>query len=99
MRTTFLATALLTTTALCCAAEESSSSRAADPGNARHHQLAASYSAEHRGISLLVMIDGKIVFEDYPNGGRANRPHELASGTKSFSGVMAACAVQDGLLS
>ena len=25
-------------------------------------------------------------------------PHELASGTKSFSGVMAVCAVQDGLL-
>ena len=70
----------------------------ADPASREHHQLAAAYSAEHRGISLLVMIDGQIVFEDYPNRGRADRAHELASGTKSFSGVMAACAVQDGLL-
>ncbi|MBK6407766.1 MAG: beta-lactamase family protein [Holophagales bacterium] len=33
-----------------------------------------------------------------PERGAATRPHELASGTKSFSGVMAAAAVKDGLL-
>jgi CubicO group peptidase (beta-lactamase class C family) len=43
------------------------------------------------------MQEGRVVAEEYPNGGNANRARELASGTKSFSGVMAACAVQDGL--
>ncbi|MFZ5831670.1 MAG: serine hydrolase domain-containing protein, partial [Planctomycetota bacterium] len=50
------------------------------------------------GISMLVMLDGRIVFEHYPNGGRPDRAHELASGTKSFSGILAAAAAQDGLL-
>jgi CubicO group peptidase (beta-lactamase class C family) len=61
-------------------------------------QQAASYNAERSGISLLVMRDGVVLFEDYPNGGAADRAHELASGTKSFLGVMAAAAVQDRLL-
>jgi CubicO group peptidase (beta-lactamase class C family) len=59
---------------------------------------AAKYSAERGGVSFLVMKDGRVVAEEYPNGGDANRARELASGTKSFSGVMAACAVQDGLM-
>jgi CubicO group peptidase (beta-lactamase class C family) len=59
---------------------------------------AAAYSAERRGISLVVLRAGAVVFEDYPNGGAADRPHELASGTKSFLGAMAAAAVQDRLL-
>jgi CubicO group peptidase (beta-lactamase class C family) len=59
--------------------------------------LAAHCSAANQGISLLVLIDGKVVFEDYPNGGRADRAHELASGTKSFCGVLAAAAIADGL--
>jgi len=59
---------------------------------------AARYSADHRGVSMLVMIDGEIVFESYPNDGSANEAHNLASGTKSFSGIVAAAMVQDGLL-
>ena len=59
---------------------------------------AARYSAEHGGVSLLVMIGAEIVFEDYPNEGGSDRASELASGTKSFSGVMAAAAAADGLL-
>lgn len=59
---------------------------------------AAAYSASRRGISLLVARAGDVVFEDYPNGGAHDRPHELASGTKSFTGIMAAAAVQDRLL-
>ncbi len=69
------------------------------PNNPTYHRLAAEYSARYRGISLLVMVDGKTVFEDYPNGGSPTRAHGLASGTKSFSGVMAVAAQQDGLLS
>lgn len=70
----------------------------ANPASADHHKLAAKYNAEHRGISLVVMIGGKIVFEDYPNGVRADRTHELASGTKSFCGAIATAAIADGLI-
>lgn len=67
------------------------------PATPEFCRLAAEYSAARRGISMLVLLDGKIVFEDYPSGGGPDRAHELASGTKSFSGVLAAAAVQDGL--
>ncbi len=60
---------------------------------------AAAYSAMHAGISFLVTVNGKVVCEDYPNGGLASTAHVLASGTKSFSGIMAAAAAQDGLMS
>lgn len=70
-----------------------------DPNNPNYHKLAAEYSANNRGISLLVMVGGQTVLEDYPNGGSPTRAHELASGTKSFSGIMAIAAQQDGLLS
>lgn len=79
------------------AEEEAPGSSAADLSRAAHHKLAAQYSAARQGISLVVMLDGNRVFEDYPNGGRADRAHELASGTKSFSGVLAAAAIADGL--
>lgn len=59
---------------------------------------AVDYSVRHSGRALLVMQNGKIVFEQYDNGWSADRPHPLASGTKSFTGVLAMLAVQDGLL-
>ena len=62
------------------------------------YAAAAAYSAQHQGVSMLVMVDGRIVFEDHPNGGAPDQARPLASGTKSFTGVMAAAAVQDGLL-
>jgi CubicO group peptidase (beta-lactamase class C family) len=70
----------------------------AAPANPDGFKAAAEYSAARLGISMLVMIDGKVVFEDYPSGGSPDRAHELASGTKSFNGVIAAAAAQDGLL-
>ncbi|MBP9090658.1 serine hydrolase [bacterium] len=62
-------------------------------------QAAAAYSAKARGFSMLVIEDGKIIFEDYPNGHSAAEPHELASGTKSFTGLCALAASEDGILS
>jgi CubicO group peptidase (beta-lactamase class C family) len=61
-------------------------------------KAAAEYSHSQHGTGVLVMVGGKIVFEDYAPGWTADKPHLLASGTKSFCGVMAACAVHDGLL-
>lgn len=59
---------------------------------------AVEYSASAKGLSLLVMQDGKITHEAYSNGHDANRAHLLASGTKSFAGVIAMAAQEDGLL-
>jgi CubicO group peptidase (beta-lactamase class C family) len=60
---------------------------------------AAAYSAARRGVSLAIIHRGERVFEDYPNEGGVDRGWELASGTKSFTGIMAAAAVQDRLIS
>lgn len=45
---------------------------------------------------MLVMIDGKVVFEDYPAPRVQTQGYELASGTKSFAGTAGAFAVQEG---
>lgn len=47
---------------------------------------------------MLIMHKGQIVFEDYTSQGGPYKAVELASGTKSFVGVIAAAAVQDGFL-
>ncbi|MEO1135802.1 MAG: serine hydrolase domain-containing protein, partial [Pseudomonadota bacterium] len=60
---------------------------------------AADYNAEKGGVSLVVIQNGEIIHESYPNGGGPDSAWALASGTKSFSGIIAAAAVQDGLLS
>lgn len=61
-------------------------------------EQAASYSLGFKGHALLVMLDGEVVFERYEDGWSASRRHPLASGTKSFVGVLAAAAVEDGLI-
>ena len=66
---------------------------------ALNFDAAAAYSAERRGVALLAMRRGEVIFADYPNEGGAARGWELASGTKSFTGVMCAAAIQDGLIS
>jgi CubicO group peptidase (beta-lactamase class C family) len=64
-----------------------------------NYQAAADYSADHRGLAVLVYKSGKLVFEEYQNGHTAETPWMLASGTKSFSGVMLAAAIEDKLIS
>ncbi|MDF1861976.1 MAG: serine hydrolase [Verrucomicrobiales bacterium] len=60
---------------------------------------AAQYSAAQNGFTFLVAVDGRIVYERYESGWIRERPHRLASGTKSFSAAILAAVVQDGLLS
>lgn len=59
---------------------------------------AADYSTKYSGRAVLVMHKGVVLYERYDNDWTATRPHMLASGTKSFTGVVAMFAVQDGLL-
>jgi len=61
-------------------------------------RLAAEYSAGSRGLSVLMMRGDKVIFEEYQNGHSADTPWILASGTKSFSGVMLAAAIEDKLI-
>ena len=61
-------------------------------------QPAAEYLRANNGHVLLVYRDGRLVFEDYLNGHQREDSHRLASGTKSFVGVLAVMAVEDGLL-
>jgi CubicO group peptidase (beta-lactamase class C family) len=65
------------------------------PGNCAR---AANYSENKRGFSMLIMQNGKTVFEHYANGGGADMRCKIFSGTKSFWGIAALCAVRDGLI-
>lgn len=59
---------------------------------------AAKYSQEHGGRTLLVLYQGEYIFERYSEGVDRNTPTKLASGTKSFWGVIAQIAVEEELL-
>jgi CubicO group peptidase (beta-lactamase class C family) len=58
---------------------------------------AAKYSESRRGSAILVLQNGRTIFEHYANGGSANRRWPIFSGTKSFWGIAALAAVHDGL--
>ena len=61
-------------------------------------KAAADYSQAQKGQTVVVMFDGKIIFERYDNGGAADKVQMLASGSKSFAGIAAVAAVQDKVL-
>jgi CubicO group peptidase (beta-lactamase class C family) len=58
---------------------------------------AAKYSESRRGISILVIQNGRPVFEHYANGGAEDQKWPIFSGTKSFWGVAALAASREGL--
>jgi CubicO group peptidase (beta-lactamase class C family) len=62
-----------------------------------NYRAAADYSLKHKGDAILIYVGGQQVFEEYQNGYDGNTPHQLASGSKSFTCALAAAAVQDGL--
>jgi CubicO group peptidase (beta-lactamase class C family) len=62
-------------------------------------KAAAAYSRERRGSALLILQGDKTVYEDYSFGQSAGFPWLIASGTKSFAGVMLAAAIEDKLIS
>src|SRR4051794_15593812 len=66
--------------------------------NASDFASAAKYSESRRGTAVLVMQNGRTIFEDYANGGSATRRWPIFSGTKSFWGIAAVAALQHGLL-
>lgn len=69
------------------------------PVEQRYLAAAAAYSRRHGGAALVVMHDGRVVFESYASQADRDTPRLIASGTKSFWGVAALAAVADGLMS
>lgn len=59
---------------------------------------AAAYSRSHRGLSLLIIQNGRVIFEEYPNGNAAGVRLKIFSGTKGFWAVAAMAAAHDGIL-
>lgn len=62
-------------------------------------KAASDYSKRSLGVALLIMKGEEIVLEEYGASAGARIPWVIASGTKSFSGVMLAAAIEDGLIS
>lgn len=91
MRYLVMTAALSLSFALACGADAIPPSEAA-------MKAAANYSKAYGGQACLVMVDGKVVFEHYDNGGAADKVQMLASGSKSFVGVAAVAAVQDKII-
>src|SRR5438046_8365050 len=58
---------------------------------------AAKYSESKRGVAMLVLQNGRTIFEHYANGGSARGRWPIFSGTKSFWGIAALAATRDGL--
>jgi CubicO group peptidase (beta-lactamase class C family) len=61
-------------------------------------EAAQKYSADHRGLSLLVLQDDRVVYEAYSNGFGPDQATSIYSGTKGFWAAAAVAAEQDGIL-
>jgi CubicO group peptidase (beta-lactamase class C family) len=59
---------------------------------------AQKYSAARSGIAMIVKEGGVTRYEKYYNGHRAEEPLHIYSGTKSFFGVLAVIAENEGIL-
>jgi CubicO group peptidase (beta-lactamase class C family) len=61
-------------------------------------KAAADYSATRRGIALLIIQNGKTIFESYPGNHSAQEAHRIYSGTKGFWVLGALAAEEEGIL-
>jgi CubicO group peptidase (beta-lactamase class C family) len=61
-------------------------------------EAAAKYSAARRGSALLILQNGKTVFESYPGNHSAQEAHKIYSGTKGFWVLAALVAEEEGIL-
>ena len=62
-------------------------------------KAALEYTKARGGHALVVMENGKVLLEDYHNGFSKGEEHRLASGTKSFCGMICAALIEDGKIS
>lgn len=76
----------------------SPAAHAATPFQAADLTRAAAYSQAHRGDAVLVWQAGREVFAQAQSGFDLNAPHVLASGSKTFGGLLAVALQDAGLL-
>lgn len=89
-----------TTVAFCvaCALMTITGRASAQSPSREQFDRAVAYATRTDGQAVLVMHDGKIVYESYMSGGGTTQRQLLASGSKSFVGVATLAAVRDKLL-
>ena len=61
-------------------------------------RAAAEYSAARKGEALLIIQNGKTIFESYPGNHSAQAAHRIYSGTKGFWVLAALAAEEEGIL-
>ncbi len=61
-------------------------------------EAAQAYSAKRAGIAMIIKERGEVRYENYYNGHSADKSLHIYSGTKSFFGVLAVIAQDEGLL-
>jgi CubicO group peptidase (beta-lactamase class C family) len=66
------------------------------PAGTLNFQAAADYATAAGARAVVAIRQGQVVIERYANGGSAGRGETLASGTKSFTCVLAAAGEDDG---
>jgi CubicO group peptidase (beta-lactamase class C family) len=81
-----------------CIAVASAQGMSKHPVTAESFARAAAYSESSNGVALLVVSEGRILHERYAARNGPGVPRELASGTKSFCGILACLLARDGLL-
>lgn len=66
----------------------------------RFHRADSAIKANEFGIvhSLVVVQNGKLIFENYYNGWKIDSLHQLQSATKSVIATLLGCALQKGLI-
>jgi len=71
---------------------------AVSPAPKLDYDAALAYAERHKLHALVVARGGKVSFECYGPMYASDRPHAIYSGTKSFWGIAAVAAQEDGLL-
>ncbi len=71
---------------------------AVSPAPKLDYDAALAYAERHKLHAFVVARGGKVSFECYGPMYASDRPHAIYSGTKSFWGIAAAAAQEDGLL-
>src|SRR5579883_3085460 len=71
---------------------------AVTPAGGIDQEAALAYAERHKLHALVIMRRGKVAFECYGPMYAADTPHAIYSGTKSFWGVAAVAAQEDGIL-
>jgi CubicO group peptidase (beta-lactamase class C family) len=83
--------------AAACSAVSASTARVAFAQNASRFGEAVRYSAEHGGVTFLVVRHGVVLAEDYVDGSRDTR-WPIGAGTRAFAPLLAASLIEDRLL-